>query len=338
MAADNKDRRMSLMGHLGELRRRLTIIAVAILAGSLVFYFFAPFIIKILVAPAMPYIYIPVEKLDDPGLYVFGLLDGFTLKFFVGFVTSIFVTSPIWLWQILAFFVPALNQKERRWFFPTFTAGVILFLGGAVFCYFLILDPAFAFLIGQSDDFGNVMLEATRAVDVVLLFLVAFGVAFELPLVIFYLTVFNIVPHKKLRKSWRVVYIVLLVLSAFITPDANPVTMILMFAALVVLYEGSLFVSRIVLNKRIKEREAREAAEAAEEARMDEALATRKKERLAREAAEEEEARLAAKAAKAEKVAKPSKSADSAKPAKPTKTAKSDKPAASAKKKKKSNA
>jgi sec-independent protein translocase protein TatC len=87
-----------------------------------------------------------------------------------------------------------------------------------------------------------------------------FGIAFELPLVVFYLTVFNIVPYKKLRASWRVVYIVLMVVCAMVTPDANPVTMIMMFAAMAVLYEGSLFLSRIVLVRRLA-REKREGAD-----------------------------------------------------------------------------
>ncbi|WP_449136342.1 twin-arginine translocase subunit TatC, partial [Senegalimassilia anaerobia] len=74
----------------------------------------------------------------------------------------------------------------------------------------------------------------------------------ELPLVIFYLVVFNVVPYKKLRDSWRGIYVGLLVFCAIVTPDASPVTMALMFAALIVLYEVSLLLARIVLAGRIK--------------------------------------------------------------------------------------
>ena len=84
--------------------------------------------------------------------------------------------------------------------------------------------------------------------------------AFELPIVIFYLVIFNIVPYKKLRSSWRFVYVGLMVFSAMVTPDANPVTMLLMFAALVGLYEASLLIARIVLRKRIKKQQQEEAA------------------------------------------------------------------------------
>lgn len=81
----------------------------------------------------------------------------------------------------------------------------------------------------------------------------------------FYLVIFDIVPYKKLRGSWRGVYVGLMVVSAVVTPDASPVTMLLMFAALVALYEGSLLVSRIVLAKRIKTQNERLAKEEAGE-------------------------------------------------------------------------
>ncbi len=80
------------------------------------------------------------------------------------------------------------------------------------------------------------------------------------PIVIFYLVIFDVVPYKKLRGSWRGIYVGLLVFAAMVTPDASPVTMGLMFAALVALYEASLLLSRIVLAKRIK-RQDEEIAE-----------------------------------------------------------------------------
>ena len=95
-------------------------------------------------------------------------------------------------------------------------------------------------------------------IDIIIKFELGFGIAFELPILIFYLVIFNIVSYKKLRRSWRYVYVGLMVFSAIVTPDANPVTMFLMFAALLVLYEASLFVARIVLMRRIKQQQAQE--------------------------------------------------------------------------------
>ena len=140
-------------------------------------------------------------------------------------------------------------------------AAVILFIVGTIFCYLIILNPAFQFLTGQVQGWAASLPRASTYVDTIVKFEIGFGFAFELPLVVFFLAIFDIIPYKKLRGSWRVVYVVLMIISAMITPDASPVTMLLLFAAMIVLYEGSLLIARIVLARKIK----RQAAEAAEE-------------------------------------------------------------------------
>ncbi|MDR0308586.1 MAG: twin-arginine translocase subunit TatC, partial [Coriobacteriales bacterium] len=255
-----------LFDHLGELRRRLTVIVVALLVAALGLYFVSYEMIYILVKPILKYVVADPDALaqitsaktmaSSGALNMFDVFGGFALRFKVAFFAAIFATSPIWLWQLLAFFLPALKPKERKWVVPTLFAGVFLFIIGAVFCYFIILPPSFQWLIDQAQGFAQIWPDAKAYVNTILLFFLGFGIAFELPLIIFYLTIFNIVPYRKLRSSWRVIYIILLVVSAMVTPDANPITMILMFAAMVVLYEGSLFVSRIVLSRRIARQKA----------------------------------------------------------------------------------
>jgi sec-independent protein translocase protein TatC len=247
---------MPLFDHIGELRRRLTIMIVTVLAASVALFFFAPTLMLFLLRPVADCLTetgTSISTIDElrTVLNTFGALEGFTLKFKVALVGSIVVCCPVWIWQLLGFFLPALKPNERKWVIPTFFAAVALFITGAVFCYLLILNPAFSWLLWQSRDFSTVIPSAAEFINTILLFEVGFGIAFELPLVVFYLTVFNIVPYKKLRSSWRAVYIVLMIVCAMVTPDANPITMILMFAAMAVLYEGSLFLSRIVLSRRI---------------------------------------------------------------------------------------
>ncbi|MCL2750349.1 MAG: twin-arginine translocase subunit TatC [Coriobacteriia bacterium] len=229
---------------------------------------------------------------EDPKLQVLTPLGGFTLRFIVALFFAIVFTSPVWIWQLMAFFLPALKSNERRWVLPTFFIGVTLFTVGVVFCYLFILNPAFEWMLDQTNAFAIVLPNATDYIMLILLFEIAFGFAFQLPLIVFYLLVFNIIPYKKLRKNWRIVYIVLLVFCAMITPDASPVTLILLFFPMAVLYEISLALSRIVLSKRIKAKEAEAAAEeAAEEALEAEKKAKRealKAEEAAAEAAEKE--------------------------------------------------
>ncbi len=261
--------RMSLMEHLGELRMRLVRIVICLVVAMLVFYLSTSTIVQFLLAPVAEFM--PKGEDGQVALNVLGAFDAFSVRLQVSLWTALVATAPITLWQILAFFLPALKPKERKWFLPTFFAALGLFIIGTVFCYCVILNPAFQWLTDQASGFANILPEASQWVDIIIKFELGFGIGFEMPLVVFYLVMFGVVPYKKLRSSWRVVYIGLLIFSAAVTPDASPVTMGLMFAAMVVLYEISLLAARIGLKGRIKRREEAErlAAQEAEEARAE---------------------------------------------------------------------
>ena len=247
---------MPLFDHLGELRRRLVIILVTFAVATVAMYFCAPYLIDFLMDSIRQYI-------PNGQLYVMTGLGGFTVQFKVGAFFGLLISSPVIIWQFIGFFLPALKPNERKWALPTFLIGCVLFFLGMIFCYAVILDPAFAWMTDQSTQVAEVLPDAENYLKLIMLFEFAFGLAFELPIVIFYLIVFNIVPYKKFRNSWRVVYVVLMVVSAMFTPDANPITMLLMFAALLALYEGSLLLARIVLSKKIEAQNAKLAMQKA---------------------------------------------------------------------------
>lgn len=263
--------RMPLFDHLGELRMRLVRIVACIVVGVVVFYFAAPTIIQFLLIPIADFL----PQGNEP-LYYIDPFEAFTVRMTVAFWAALVTTSPIVLWQILAFFLPALKPNERKWFIPSFAAAVALFIIGTIFCYFVILPPAFQWLTEQGAGFADTLPRAKSYISIIIGFELGFGFAFELPLLVFYLVLFDIIPYRRLRENWRVVYVSLMVLSAMVTLDASPVTMLLMFAALIALYEGSLLISRIALSKRIKKREAERLAEEAEEARQAKALAKKR--------------------------------------------------------------
>lgn len=256
--------RMPLMEHLGELRMRIVRIVAALLIALMVFYTATPTIIQFLLLPVAQSVGIDPNT-GAAQLYILDPFEAFATRFLVSFWASVVATSPIILWQIIAFFLPALRPKERRWFMPTFAAAVVLFIFGTIFCYLVILNPAFGWLVDQASGVGLVQARLSTYIDIIIKFELGFGIAFELPILIFYLVIFNIVSYKKLRRSWRYVYVGLMVFSAIVTPDANPVTMFLMFAALLVLYEASLFVARIVLMRRIKQQQVQEQEEELQE-------------------------------------------------------------------------
>ena len=109
------------------------------------------------------------------------------------------------------------------------------------------MPPAFEWLTGEVDAIATTWAMLDDYVGTEMLLMIGFGVAFELPLIVFYLAVFHIVPYASFRAAWRYIYVVLIVVSASITPDASPITMLLMFAVMVSLYELSLFVTRFVI-------------------------------------------------------------------------------------------
>lgn len=232
---------MPLFDHLAEFRRRLTIVVVSVLAAAVVVYFATPTLIDIMLDPV--HAVLP----EGSELTVISALGGFSIRFKISFFFGAIMCTPVILWELLGFFLPALTEKERRWVVPTVAAMVALFFLGMIFCYFVIQQAAFAWLIEQITEFATPMVNAEDYLSIMMLLEVGFGIAFELPLVIFYLSILHVVPYRTFRGQWRYVYLILLVVCASVTPDASPVTMALMYAVMLALYEASLAVARRVI-------------------------------------------------------------------------------------------
>ena len=216
--------RMPLLDHLGELRRRLTIVVVSVIATAIVIYFATPTLIEIMIDPirsALP---------EGSELTILSALGGFTIRFKVAFFFGLIICTPIILWEAMGFFLPALKANERKWVVPTVAAMVVLFFIGMIFCYLVIQKAAFGWLLAQTDAFAEQVVDAEDFLDIMMKLEVGFGIAF-----------------KTFRSQWRYVYVGLLTLSACVTPDASPVTMIIMFAALIGLYEIALAIARVVI-------------------------------------------------------------------------------------------
>ncbi|MDM8270294.1 twin-arginine translocase subunit TatC [Thermophilibacter provencensis] len=232
--------RMPIMDHLGELRRRVTIIVVSVIVCALVVYMATPTLIEMMIDQIR-------EAMRGGDLYIFTVLGGFTIRFKVALFFSVIVCCPIIIWEVMAFFLPALKPNERKWVVPTVAAMVALFFLGMVFCFFVIQPAAFGWLLDQTFEFAQSMANAEDYLNIFMLLEIGFGLAFQLPLLIFYLSIFHLVPYRTFRSQWRIVYVAFMVLSAVVTPDASPVTMVLMFAVLIFLYEAALAVARFII-------------------------------------------------------------------------------------------
>ena len=201
--------RMPLFDHLGELRMRLVRIVACLAVAVVVFYMATPTMGQFLLMPIAEFL----PNVDGmASLQAIDPFEAFSVRFQISLWAGIVATSPVILWQLLAFFLPALKPSERKWFMPTFAAAVALFIIGTVFCYLVILNPAFQWLTDQAMGLGYVAPRMSSYIDIIIKFELGFGFAFELPLIVFYLVIFDVIPYKKLRGSWRTVYVVLMVI------------------------------------------------------------------------------------------------------------------------------
>lgn len=236
---------MPFMHHLDELRKRLTVVVVVLLFLMVGLYFVSTPIYRFLVAPVSD-----IPGLDNPiSIRVF---DPMMVRFKVSIWAAVIVGSPLIIWQAMAFFLPALKERERKWVVPTFFVMVALFLAGAAFCYTEVLHNSFLWLAGQAEGLMELRATAQDLATTVGYFLIGFGIAFQTPVIVFYLVYFGVVPYKTLRENWRVVWVVIVVVAAMATPDWSPITMGFLAAAMIVLYELSMLLVRIVLRRKIR--------------------------------------------------------------------------------------
>jgi sec-independent protein translocase protein TatC len=268
-------KKMPFLSHLAELRQRLLVILVVLGVGSLVCYPFTANILAWLFEPIAKFL--PPNPLTGrPEIYVTGPFEAFMFRFKIAAYAAAILTSPIWLYQLLAFFLPALKEKERKFFLPTFLAILVLFLSGNLFCHYVVLPPSFEWLMAQttggSIDIGyllhqwfhigaaatkqtvslGVLPHATDFLGGVMLMMLAFGFTFELPVLLFFLVGIGLVKYHVLRRNWRYVYLGIITFASLATPDWSPVTIGALFAATAVLYEVTMLLSRVAFSGRIR--------------------------------------------------------------------------------------
>lgn len=235
-------KRMGFLDHLDEFRRRLSIALAVILVGSLVAYFFSAEVMAFLLAPIGKSIGQTIG--EGFKLNVLSPMEAFALRFKIGVFVSVVVTSPVWLYQFLAFITPAIKPGERRWFFPGLVALVAFFALGNVFCYMYVLGPGFQWMINQAGEIMTVFPKATEYVNFAIYFLLGFGLAFETPVVVFVLVKLRVIEPDALFRQWRWAVVIILVVASIATPDWSPVTMGALALAMLALYFGAAVLAR----------------------------------------------------------------------------------------------
>ena len=245
------------MGHLTELRKRVTYSAVSIVVFSIAAFIEKKYVFKVLMHPLSNTMYAGQK------LLAFSPTESFMAILKISVYAGLIVSLPFLLWQFWAFILPALYENEKRSIIPYVGMTASLFLGGVVFGYYVVLPIGLKWLLNFSKDQFTVMLHVDPYVSFVTLFLIAFGAVFELPVIMMLLAWAGIADHKKMRKVRKYAILVEAVVAMVITPSQDPISMMLMLIPLVILYEFGIILARMTGNRRLRRREAR-ALEAAQ--------------------------------------------------------------------------
>lgn len=250
-----EQKKSTITEHLKELRRVLIVSLIAFIAATAACYF-------LLLEQLKELFFGPLLSIGKE-LIVIGVGEGFLAQLEIACVGGIVAASPVILWQLLGFIAPALYKRERRAFFGAFTAAVLLFAGGIVFGYIIVLKFALkTFLIDYSQGFTP-MISAGKYLSFFLGFLLPFGIAFLVPLVTLILSKLGIIKSKQLKKKRRYAVLVILIVAAFLTPP-DVISQVLLAAPMYLLYEASIWIAALSeKRKRLKAGEGAEEPEAA---------------------------------------------------------------------------
>ena len=234
---------MPLTEHLRELRYRLIISVIAFLIGTGVSFAFAKYVFEFLKEPVIKS-YPEVELITlSPTEPLFILIK---ISIAVGFILAM----PIILYQMWKFIEPALYSHEKKLFIPLVLSSIALFLLGAAFAYFVVLPLALKFLLGLgfSQLLATPYLSVDTYVSFVLKMVIAFGIAFQMPIVLYILQRVGIVTPEQLAKFRKYFIVLAFLIGAIIAPDVS--TQVLMAIPLLALYEISVVLGKYATRKR----------------------------------------------------------------------------------------
>jgi len=240
----NPEGRMPLMDHLRELRNRVVKIVLALAAGMTVgFVFFNP-VWHVIERPLCAATIRGVNGCHTLGVNMPALdgpLDPFYLRLKVALIVGIILASPIWLFQIWAFIAPGLYSREKRWSFIFIGSAVPLFLAGNVLAYYS-LGRSMHYLLGLTPNGVANIIQVDQYMSFVMTMLIAFGIAFEVPLLIVMLNLAGIMTHQRFKKYRRVMIFCVFLIAGIANPSPDPSIMLILGGCCVALVEVAEFI------------------------------------------------------------------------------------------------
>jgi len=240
----NPEGRMPLMDHLRELRNRVVKMALGLAAGMAIGFVFFNRAWTIIERPLCHAVINGHSGCSTAGvnqLILNSPLDPFYLRVKVAFIVGVILSSPIWLYQVWAFIAPGLYAREKRWGHIFLATAVPLFLLGTVLAY-LSLGRSMHYLLGLTPHGVGNYIQTDLYMSFVMTMLLAFGIAFEVPLLIIMLNLAGVLTHQRFRKWRRVMIFAVFLIAGIANPSPDPITMLILGGACAALVEVAEFI------------------------------------------------------------------------------------------------
>jgi len=235
------ERRMPLMEHLRELRNRVVKMMLGLTAGMVIGFIFFNSLWRVIEHPLCSAVirgHTGCQTIGVNQLVLSGPLDSFYLRVKVAVIAGAIVSSPVWLYQVWAFVGPGLHAREKRWTYAFLGTSVPLFLTGVTLAYWS-LGRSMHYLLDLTPSHVSNLIQVDQYMSFVLTMLLAFGLAFEVPLLIVMLNLAGILTHERFRTSRRVLLFAVFLIAGIASPSPDPVTMLILGGGCAVLVEAA---------------------------------------------------------------------------------------------------
>jgi sec-independent protein translocase protein TatC len=232
---------MPLVDHLREFRTRFLRAAIAVAIGTVAGYVLFPSSVELLLQPYCR----AIEAADGCDLIVLGPLDPFLVRLRAAFVAGIVVGGPVLLYQIWRFITPGLTRRERRYALPFIVLSQLMFAAGIVFAAWAI-PRGLSILLSLGGDSIRPLLGAREYLSFLLTMGLAFGIVFELPLVLVFLALAGVITSEGMRRARRYAVVANVVAAAIITPTVDAVSLMLVAGPMMLFYELAIVVAWLI--------------------------------------------------------------------------------------------
>jgi sec-independent protein translocase protein TatC len=232
----SSDKNLTILGHLAEIRRRLIRGVIAVLITTVISFIFYERILNILIAPA------PVNI----QLQAIEMTEMLSISMRIAIVCGIILASPYLTYELIMFVSPALTRKEKRYVYLVLPWIALMFAAGVAFGYFVLIPRMTYFLLTWGSNIVDVVPKIGSYINLVTRLLLAVGLVFEMPVLTTFLARIGVLKPKWLADRRKGAIIFAFILAAIITPTIDPINQCLVAIPLVLLYELSIWLAKLV--------------------------------------------------------------------------------------------